>query len=867
MTDRPTPTERDTPNRRPQGEQAVFRAKIGGMSCSFCTNTIRRAYQRMEGVHEVGVSLAHEEGLVRYDPAKLGEDELRRTLEQVGYTYRDPDKVRSFEEEEVELRTSRNRLITAGTFAGIAAVLMFAGMEPFFAALEHPFLMWVMLALALATMFGPAWFVKKMAWASLRRGILNQHVLLEFGAFAGLAGGLLGMFVSAEFPAGHYFVVAVFITTYHLLSDYVSKRVRTRSSQAVRQLMDLQPDTARVLRDGREIEVPVAEIAPGDQVRVRPGESVPVDGRVVDGVSAVDESLVTGEPIPAEKTPGDEVIGGSVNQTGSLVVEVTRIGAESFLAQVARSIEEARALRPGMLQLVDRTLRWFVPAVLTVAAAGFAIWTVGPLLFGEPPNFSRATFAALAVLVLGYPCALGMATPLAMIRGGGEAARQGILMRSGEAFQVMDEIRTVVLDKTGTLTRGAPTVCSIVPVGSRDKDEVLATAAAAESASEHPLARAIENAAEHRGLDVTVADAFASHTGKGVEATTEDARILVGKPAFLAEQGVDLSAAGERLAELGEQGLTVVTVSRGGQLLGLVGIGDKIKPDSADTVSRITDAGMTPVMLTGDNRRTAEAVAAEIGIQRVLAEVLPADKAAEIRRLQHEGQRVMMVGDGINDAPGLTQADIGIAIGAGTDIAIESADIVIMTDRLGAVADAHDIGVRSFAKTKQNLTLAFAFNGVGVPAAATGLVHPIWAMVAMLASVTTVLTNSFAGRLLRRAHGEPQPDPQEIVEQRHRREHDHGGLKEDADDAREAPPAEQATVDAEVRTSQLTVPMHCQHCSQRITDRVGALDGVRRVNADHQADIVTIEHTDDVFEGQIRAKLHEMGFDVGEGPR
>jgi Cu+-exporting ATPase len=859
------------------GGQATYRMKIGGMSCSFCTNTIRKVYERMDGVHEVGVSLAHEEGLVRYDPDKVTEDELRRTLEQVGYTYRDPEKVRSFEEEEAELRTSRDRLIVAGLLTATAAVLMLLGMEPFWTVLEHPFLMWVMFALALETMFVTAWFVKKMAWASLRRGILNQHVLLEFGAFAGLVGGLLGVFVSPEFPAGHFFAVSVFITAYHLLSDYVSQVVRTRSSQAVRQLMQLQPDTARVLRDGQEVEVPVDELEAGDRVRIRPGESVPVDGQVVEGASAVDESLVTGEPIPAEKTEGDEVIGGSVNQTGTLVIAVTRLGDESFLSQVARSIEEARALKPGVLQLVDTILKWFVPGVLTVAAIGFLAWTVGPLLFGAQPNFFRATFAALAVLVLGYPCALGMASPLAMIRGGGEAARQGILMRSGEGFQIMGEIRAIVLDKTGTLTRGEPAVQSVVGIGGHGEHDVLAAAGAAEAASEHPLARAIEDAAEERGIDVTLAGDFQSHTGKGVEATVDGALVLVGKPGFLEEQGIDPTAAGGRFADLEEQGMTVVGVAREGELLGLIGIGDEIKADAAETIQRMKDARITPVMITGDNRRTAEAVAAEVGIERVLAEVLPDDKAVEVRRLQDEGQRVMMVGDGINDAPALTQADVGIAIGAGTDIAIESADIVIMTERLASVMDARDIGVRSYAKTKQNLTLAFAFNGIGVPAAATGFVHPIWAMVAMVASVTAVLTNSFAGRLLRRARGEEEAEPEEL----HRREHDHGGIEapEEAEHrqlAHEAPPADHAAPaeaseraadvrregEDGMRTVRLAVPMHCDNCSQRIEDRVGALAGVHRIRADHAVDVVTVEHGPEVFEGQIRAKLHEMGFDV-----
>ncbi|MEX0659905.1 MAG: heavy metal translocating P-type ATPase [Egibacteraceae bacterium] len=848
----------------PSGGEATYRMKIGGMSCSFCTNTIRKAYSRMDGVHEVGVSLAHEEGLIRYDPAKLGEDELRRTLEDVGYTYRDPDKVRSFEEEEAELRTSRNRLLVAGGFTAITAVLMFLGMEPFWTVLEHPFLLWVMFALALETMFVTAWFVKKMAWASLRRGILNQHVLLEFGAFAGLAGGLLGLFVSPAFPAGHFFAVAVFVTAYHLLSDYVSQVVRTRSSQAVRQLMDLQPDTARVVRDGRgegrgsapeggelvEVEVAVDEIVAGDRVRIRPGESVPMDGEVVEGASAVDESLVTGEPIPAEKTIGDEVIGGSVNQTGTLLVEVTRVREESFLSQVARSIEEARALKPGVLQLVDTVLKWFVPGVLTVAAGAFVAWTLGPLLFGQPPNVFRATFAALAVLVLGYPCALGMATPLAMIRGGGQAARQGILMRSGEAFQIMGEIRSIVLDKTGTLTHGKPAVRDVVAVGSRDDDEVLQAAASAESASEHPLARAIEDAAEARGLHVAKADDFDSHTGKGVGATVEGRRVLVGKPAFLSDHDVDLADAAAARERLEERGITVVGVARDGLLLGWVGIGDEVKPDAAETIRRMKAAGITPVMITGDNRRTAQAVAAQVGIDRVLAEVLPEDKAAEIRRLQQEGQRVAMVGDGINDAPALTQADVGIAIGAGTDIAIEAADIVIMSERLTAVVDARDIGVRSYAKTKQNLAAAFAFNGIGVPAAATGFVHPIWAMVAMVASVSVVLANSFAGRLLRRARDERHPDPGALIEEQHRGEHAHG----------QPPLAHRRQGD--VTALALRVPMHCGSCSARIHDRLGALDGVRRVDADHETGTVTVEHTPDIFEGQIRATLHDMGFDV-----
>jgi heavy metal translocating P-type ATPase len=728
-------------------DQAAFRMKIGGMSCSFCTSTIDKAYSRIDGVHEVGVSLAHEEGLVRYDPSKVTPDELRRTLEDIGYTYRDPEKVRTFDDDAAELRRERFRLIVAASFSVASLVIMLLG--TWLDVVDIPLMPWLLLALALNTMFITGWFIMKMAWASLRRGILNQHVLLEFAAFAGIAGGLLGMFVLDDFPVGDFFAAATLVTTYHVLSHYSSLLVRTRSSQAVRRLMDLRPDTARVIRNGEEVEVPIDDVVSGDRVRIRPGESIPVDGVVVDGVSAVDEALVTGESIPAEKVVGDDVIGGSINQTGTLVVEVTRVGDDAFLSQIARSIDEARSLRPGVLQVVDVVLRYFAPTVLIFAAAGFLIWTIVPTLLGDGPDWNRALLAGLAALVMGYPCALGMATPLATIRGGGEAAQRGILMRSGEAFQVMSEIAVIVFDKTGTITLGRPTVRTIVAVGHIGDEELLRVAASVEMNSEHPLARAIEDEAEARNTPLTDTDSFASHTGYGVEATLEGAAVLVGKPAWLTDEGIDLRPLDTERRRLEEAGQTVIAVGRDGALIGLIGIADTVKDDAAATIGRIKDAGIAPIMVSGDNERTASNIAATVGIDEVLAEVLPEDKAAEVRRLQHGGTRVMMVGDGINDAPALTQADIGVAIGAGTDIAIDSADIVIMNDRLGSVMDAHEIGVSSYRKTKQNLALAFGFNGVGVVAAVTGLVSPVWAMIAMISSVTAVLLNSFGGKLLR----------------------------------------------------------------------------------------------------------------------
>ena len=757
---------------------------VGGMSCSFCAESIEKAYARTDGVEDVDVSLAHEEVLARYDNSILSEVDVKDTLRDLGYTIRDPEKAKRYEQQRAELANGKRRLLLAGGASIVVAALM-GWMIVVMGRFESTSLVMdlVTLGLALGTMFGPGRYITEKAFQSLRRGIFNQHVLLEAGAFAGLLGGLLGLFVFPSFPTVHFFAVSVFITTYHILSEYTSLMVRTRASQAVQGLLDLQPDTARRVTDsearsasGRSSgrspreddgdieEVPVDDIEVGNQVRVKPGENVPIDGVVTDGSSTVDESVATGESMPEEKARGDEVIGGSVNKTGTLLVEVIATGEDAFLNQVAREIEEARAMKPGIIQLADRVLKYFVPGVLIIAALSFAFWSVAPLAWGGGPNVQRGAFAALAVLVLGYPCALGMATPLALIRGGGKAANRGILMRSGDAFQIFPDVDHIVLDKTGTITVGDPAVSEVVGVGEGETD-VLAMAASAEAFSQHPLADAILDHADDRGVQYPDPDSFDSVTGKGIHATVAGDNILVGKPGWLEAKGVDLSDAGDEIEQLQRRGLTVSGVVRDGDLIGLIGIGDELKADAAATVRRIRDAGITPVMITGDNERTAQAVAEEVGIDRVMADVLPDEKREEIGRLQDDGERttgsrtsserrsdgshrVAMVGDGINDAPALTQADIGIAIGAGTDIAIESADIVLMGERLGGVMDAYEIGQESYRKTRQNLATAFAFNGIGVAAATTGLVHPVFAMIAMVLSVSAVLANSFGGQFL-----------------------------------------------------------------------------------------------------------------------
>jgi heavy metal translocating P-type ATPase len=767
--------------------------KIGGMSCSFCVETIRRALTRMEGVSEVYVSLAHEETLIEYDRAKVTPEQLKDTLVAVGYTVRDPEKVRTFEEEEAEIQRERDRLIIAGSLTGIALLLMLL----MWLGRMFPHIELVTFALALVTVFIVGWPILKMAWGSLRRGIWNQHVLLEFAAFAGLAGGVLGFFFP-DFPSPDFFGVAVFVTTYHILSQYTSLLVRTRASQAVRKLLSLQPDTARVIRDGKEEEVPIAQVQAGDLIRIRPGAQIPVDGEIIEGESAVNESFVTGEPLPREKSKGDEVIGGSVNQTGTLVVRATKIGKESFLQQIARHIQEARALKPGIIQLVDRILIYFVPGVLAFAGLAILIWTVGAWLVTGQPDVIRATYAALAVLVMGYPCALGMATPLAMIRGGGEAALKGILMRTGEAFQVFKDIKKVLLDKTGTITVGKPQVADVIPLNGGTPESLLELAASAERLSEHPLAQAVVESAEEKGLKLKEAHKFKAVAGGGVRAEVDSKKVLIGNLRFLKQEGIAMDEVEEKAVALQAQAKTVIGISENGKLVGLLSITDTVKTDAADAIRRMKEAGLTPVMITGDNWETARAVAAQVGIEEVYAQVLPQDKAAKVRELQRGGVRVAMVGDGINDAPALMQADVGVAIGAGTDIAIESSDIILVGERLGGFVDAYHIARQSFRKTVQNVALAFSFNGVGVPLATTGWVHPVWAMIAMAASVTTVLLNSFAGRLLPKTKKRKEPEMTE---------------KED------------------VEKLEFVVPsIHCEGCVQVIRDALKRLPEVSAVD-------------------------------------
>ncbi len=790
--------------------------KIGGMMCSFCSQTIEKGLMRTHGVKKVNVSLAHEEALIEHDPEVIEVGEIKRILRGLGYTVRDPRKIQDFEEEDRILKRELNRMMFGWAFAIATTVFMVLN----WLDVTIPHQKWIMFAMATVTVFGGGFHILEMSFMALRRWIFNQHVLLTFGALGAYASGVIGFFYSIP----DFFPSAIYLTAFHLLSGYLSGLVRTRSSQAVRKLLSLQPLTAFVVKAGDEIETPVAQLRVGDRVRVRPGERIPVDGKIIEGSSSIDQSLVTGESIPVDKEPGDSVIGASLNQLASLLIEVTRVGEETFLQRVARYVEEAKALKPSIIILADRVLGIYVPSVIIISIASFLFWYFGIAFLGGKPSLLIAVYASLSVLIIGYPCALGMATPLALIRGSGLGAQKGILMRSGEAFQTMKDVGKVVLDKTGTITMGQPKVAEIIPMGSHNRDTLLQVVASAESRSEHPLARAIVDEAKGAGLSLSEVTDFQVSPGFGVGASFDGRRVLVGNTRFMSEHGVNLNPVKEKIEETENKGITAILAAVNGALAGLIGVSDQPKEDARESIEGLRKRGLVPLMITGDNPRAAHSVASEVGIDEVLAQVLPHQKADKIREIQDDGTRVAMVGDGINDAPALMQADIGIAIGAGTDIAIESSDVILVRGELTGVLDAFDLSINTYRKTRQNLLWAFLFNGVGIPVAATGILHPLMAMAAMVLSTSAIMVNSFGSKFISR---------------------------------REIKVKEKIL---------LSVPgIHCQGCVDRIRDHLMAQKGIRKVEGDPSKKTISVFfERQKIKKDKIKEVIAGLGYALAE---
>jgi Cu+-exporting ATPase len=701
------------------------RLEIEGMTCASCATRIERRLNRLDGV-EAAVNFATEEASVAFDSGTRDVAELVAAVQAAGYHASLPDATRDNHAEEA--RRARMRLIVAVV---LSLPLALIAMLP---ALQFSGWEWLGLVLATPVVFGAGAGFHRAAFRNARHGAATMDTLISLGTVAAWTWSLVALVALSG--AHTYFEVGAVITTLILLGRFLEARARRSSGDAIRALLALGAKEARVLEDGEERLVSVERVAVGDLLVIRPGEKIPTDGCVVEGDSAIDQSMLTGEPVPVEVTAGSDVAGATINTYGRLVVRATRVGAETALAQIARLVADAQAGKAPIQRLVDRVSAVFVPIVLGLSLATLVGW----LFFTG--DATAAFTAAVAVLIIACPCALGLATPTALMVGTGRGAQLGILIKGPEVLERTRAIDTIVLDKTGTVTEGRMTLDDVVAEGCSE-DEILRMAGAAEDGSEHPIGRAIADGARLRLETLPAATSFRSRAGLGVEALVEGREVLVGRPSMLAERGIALpDTLVTARDEIERQGRTVVAVALDGTARGLIAVGDMAKPSSREAVSALRDLGLEPVLLTGDNERTAQSVAASVGIRQVHADVLPDEKVSVVRSLQEQGHVVAMVGDGVNDAPALAQADLGLAIGTGTDVAIEASDLTLVSGDLRAAADAIRLARRTLKTIKANLLWAFAYNVAAIPLAIAGLLDPIIAAAAMAFSSVFVVTNS-----------------------------------------------------------------------------------------------------------------------------
>lgn len=728
--------------------------KISGMTCAGCSSGLEKSLLNTPGIVEARVNLLTEQAWVLVDPDQLGQNQVIEAVAEAGYTATPLDESVSDSEQdetEVQLALAFRRMTLAWALTGPVAVLMLLHMTGLW---MPPGYVWIetLLAVPVLMIAGAETFVR--GWKTARRGHPNMDSLIMLGTGAAFITGPMAL---AGIHISSFAAVAAMIMAFHLTGRYIEARAKGRASQAIRQLLELGAKSATVLRDDSEIEIPIESVQVGDVMLVRPGSTIPTDGEVVGGQSAVDESMATGESMPVEKSLGDTVIGSTINTTGVLQVRATKVGKDTFLAQVVRIVQEAQGSKVPIQAVADRVTEIFVPVIAAIALLTCAAWFLFPETLGslrataipylpwlqhtDPTTTTLALFATISVLVIACPCAMGLATPTALMVGIGAGASRGMLIRNGEAIQTMRDIQTICLDKTGTLTQGKPTVVSVHPAG-MDADEVLRLAASVEHASEHPIARAIVNAAKDKQLAFAPVENFQASPGYGVTATMNGLSIVLGKEAFLNEHDIDTTPLREHLIAEQEAGHTAVLLAMEGIVRGVIAVADTLKPEAVESIQRLHDLGLRVVMLTGDNARTAQSIADTLNIDTVLANVLPEDKARCIQDLQAEGHKVAMVGDGINDAAALAQADIGIAIGTGTDVAIETADLTLVQGDLKALLTAIELSQATYSIIVQNLYWAFGYNLLAIPLAMLGLLHPLVAEIAMAFSSVTVIANS-----------------------------------------------------------------------------------------------------------------------------
>ncbi len=758
-------------------------APVRGMHCAACVGKVERALTSVPGVESASVNLATEQAAVVFDPARTDLARLRAAVAAAGYELAEarPERApgESIDSEraarEAEQRREKLKFIVG---AVLSAPVLLGGMSNVLpwvpGVLQNP---WLQLVLTTPVQVWVGWQFHRGFVHDLRYRTASMSTLVSIGTSAAYLESVavtLWPHAFMRHGAMTYYDVSAVVITLVVLGRWLEARARGRTSEAIRRLMSLAPRTARVIRDGVEMDVPTAEVRVGDFVRIRPGERVPVDGVVTEGASTVDESMLTGESLPVEKAPESSVFAGTVNRTGSFVFRAARVGSETTLARIIKLVAEAQGSRAPIQRLADRVAAVFVPIVLVIAALTFIAWW----LFGPEPAGLLALTNAVAVLVIACPCAMGLATPTAIMVATGRGAEFGVLIKSAATLELLHRVDTVVLDKTGTLTVGRPAVTDVIPVGPAvgvraaggaaaeasgemtAADEILALAAAAEQASEHPLGEAVVARAKERGLALPPMREFSTVAGQGIDAMTTDGRVLLGNRTLMDARGIDVDVLAPGVRRLAAEGKTVIYVAFAGQVLGVIAVADVPKPEAKSVVAALKGLGVSVAMLTGDHRLTAEAIARQAGLDRVLAEVLPEDKARTIKVLQAEGRRVAMVGDGINDAPALAQADVGIAMGSGTDVAIDAADVTLMRGDLNGVVTAIELSRATIRVIRENLVWAFGYNTILIPVAA-GVLYPVWGVLlspilagsAMAFSSVSVVTNSLRLKRWRPQHG------------------------------------------------------------------------------------------------------------------
>ena len=835
---------------------------VSGMTCSACSAHVEKAVCRLEGVAEVNVSLLTNSMQVTYDEDAASSETIIAAVKSSGYGASLPQAAGTaapaVRQEDVmagELAQMKHRMVWSFAFL---IPLFYISMGHMMGAPLPGFLTGMDNALAFAftqlLLTLPIMYLNdkyyKVGFKTLFRGAPNMDSLIAVGSMAAVAYGVFAIY-QIGFGLGHgdgdlvakyhmdlYFESAGMILTLITLGKFLETRSKGKTSQAITRLMDLAPKTARVLREGGEMEIPVEEVLVGDRIVVRPGQAIPVDGTVVEGASAVDESALTGESLPVDKGPGDKVAAASINKSGSFVFEATRVGQDTTLAQMIRLVEEASSSKAPIAKLADKVAGVFVPVVMVIAAVTALVW----LAVTHSPE--QALTAGVAVLVISCPCALGLATPVAIMVGTGKGAENGILVKSAEALETLHAIDTVVLDKTGTLTQGRPQVTDILPAGGVTESGLLGLAACLEAPSEHPLGAAIVEEAGARGLPRQPVERFAAVHGRGVEAVLGGRRCLAGNRAMMEEAGVDLSAWEDRAQALAAQGKTPLYFAKDTSLLGLIAVADTPKPTSRDAVAAFRSLGIDVIMLTGDNRRTADAIGAQLGVTEVMAEVLPQDKERKVSELQSQGRKVAMVGDGINDAPALARADVGLAIGAGTDVAIESADIVLMKSDLLDAAAAVELSRATIRNIKENLFWAFFYNSLGIPLAAGVFfpllgwqLNPMFAAAAMSLSSVCVVSNALRLRFFKSKFRASRREENPVIQQPR-------AVQDSNDDSSTT---QQGGTTAMTKTMKIE-GMMCAHCSGRVEKALNDLPGVTAaVNLEAGTASVTGDAPDDVL--------------------